>query len=446
MNEELWKRRRLLDKENEASKLGTKLMREIALKLGENIDGFNIDDFEFAVTDSKSPDASCMRLKLDVKDGSEVKEVEKNLLSMTAGMMNYCNTEDELAGIIAHELGHYRWDKTNCPSDTGAQEHAADIWAIGLLSDAGYDPSHFVNINKKHFDVIKLKDEDKENQEKTAGYILSSGGVHGSFKIRLENMESAIADRLAQGAVLNTNNTHENHDIFKKSFNNAYEKHEAEKIKETPQIIVSKTPNLQTKNERREAPKVPVEVFSAEAFSYVLENKSFLKVGEVDYTANVDKIKNEQMLWTVLETNPELSKNLVQFLKSPTPSTNKEFDSFRANVENAFDKLNSDKTIKPTFDNESIKQIHTGFGNRDLSTRALVMNRLVSRCLDIDKQRNNDKSFSATNKSIADRIKTAKQRLNQNKAPFIDSIERKKIDFKKIKYSPNISMSKEFSH
>ena len=69
----------------------------------------------------------------------------KQMIWGTYGLLRDCRSEDELAGVLAHEIGHIVYpDKTaDQTSDLQAQhsrEYKADQFAIGLMKKAGYDP------------------------------------------------------------------------------------------------------------------------------------------------------------------------------------------------------------------------------------------------------------------------------------------------------------------
>ena len=67
---------------------------------------------------------------------------------ITMGMYQDFRNEDELASLLAHEVGHILISKrTGWPRNTleecREEEYQADLLAVGLAEKAGYDPTAF---------------------------------------------------------------------------------------------------------------------------------------------------------------------------------------------------------------------------------------------------------------------------------------------------------------
>jgi len=85
---------------------------------------------------------------------------KKPLLVVTAGLLSEVRSEDELAGVIAHELGHKLLrDKANGVQNGGtskknggaskAEELGADVVAVKLLEDAGFNPRGLITLTER---------------------------------------------------------------------------------------------------------------------------------------------------------------------------------------------------------------------------------------------------------------------------------------------------------
>lgn len=77
----------------------TPLMRRIVSRLFKNTE-LNIDDFHFTVFEDENANAFFINKE-------NTKEKKKNVIAISRGLLDTCNNEDELAGIIGHECGHY---------------------------------------------------------------------------------------------------------------------------------------------------------------------------------------------------------------------------------------------------------------------------------------------------------------------------------------------------
>lgn len=119
------------------------LMRKIVSRLFKGTE-LNIDDFHFTVFEDESANAFFIN-----KENTE--EKKKNVIAISRGLLDTCNNEDELAGIIGHECGHYLWAEIAGGSNTIFQERAADLRAIDLMINGGYNPLHHLNVCERIF-------------------------------------------------------------------------------------------------------------------------------------------------------------------------------------------------------------------------------------------------------------------------------------------------------
>ena len=68
---------------------------------------------------------------------------------MSDSLIFALNNEDELAAVIAHECGHFIWQKRSLGENTSFQERWADVNSVDLMVDAGYNPRYILEMQKK---------------------------------------------------------------------------------------------------------------------------------------------------------------------------------------------------------------------------------------------------------------------------------------------------------
>lgn len=168
-----WEGLRIINEKSKTTKVVTDKLREVVKRLLSKSEGqYNIDDFEFLVTDEKDTNAFYI-------SDSKTKN-NKHIISVSSGLINFCNSEDEFAGVIGHELGHFVYDKlSKSGKNTVFQERGSDLHSVDLLIDGGYDPLAYENIAGRIF----LRDKSG---------ILGSLGVHGNNFARVEDIRSYL--------------------------------------------------------------------------------------------------------------------------------------------------------------------------------------------------------------------------------------------------------------
>lgn len=123
------------------------------------------------------------------------------VLIVTLGLLNGARSEDELAGIISHELGHgFLREKANGTKITRAtkvEELSADVVAVKFLEDAGYNPRGLIDIVKRFgegsFQIINVDDvKNAKTLEEKAELIDRITDPHPSGHLRIRSMENAI--------------------------------------------------------------------------------------------------------------------------------------------------------------------------------------------------------------------------------------------------------------
>ena len=86
------------------------------------------------------------------------------IIYITEGMLNMCENEDQLAFVLAHELGHYEeYKRQSLHQNTKAEETAADLRAIQKMAKAGYNLEEAHKIaaklfNSSYISIESLKD------------------------------------------------------------------------------------------------------------------------------------------------------------------------------------------------------------------------------------------------------------------------------------------------
>ena len=121
----------------------TPMMRRIVSRLFQGTE-VDIHDFYFTVFEDENPNAFFI---------SKDKTVDKqqHIIAISRGLLDACQNEAELAGIIGHECGHYRWDEILGGRNTIFQERIADLQAIDLMINGGYNPLHHRNVCSRIF-------------------------------------------------------------------------------------------------------------------------------------------------------------------------------------------------------------------------------------------------------------------------------------------------------
>ena len=138
-----WERAHILDGDCKTVRVATQIMRKVIERLLQ-IDKsgkISVDDFEFVVSDD-APNAAFISTKYTLNG--------KPAILITNKITELANTEDEFAGILAHELGHFTYDKIYGDNkNTIFQERLADLHAVDLLIAGGYDPVAYSRVCEK---------------------------------------------------------------------------------------------------------------------------------------------------------------------------------------------------------------------------------------------------------------------------------------------------------
>ena len=91
-----WELLRIVNERSETSRLIAGKLRSIVTRLLSKSAGqYNIDDFVFLLTDEDQSNAFYMSNE-HTKNG-------KNIISVSSQLIELCQSEDEMAGVIGHE-------------------------------------------------------------------------------------------------------------------------------------------------------------------------------------------------------------------------------------------------------------------------------------------------------------------------------------------------------
>ena len=153
-----------------AYKQGSALVRRVFERLVRDLrdkDGkpINIDEFYFGVVGGNEVNAFCVP--------------EKKLIAVSRELLNFVENEDELAGVIGHETGHWVWMELLGGKNTIFQETSADFYTMKLMQDAGYNPICYRNV------LMRLS---KDN----VIYSMPSLDVHGDIAGRIQNINACL--------------------------------------------------------------------------------------------------------------------------------------------------------------------------------------------------------------------------------------------------------------
>ena len=129
---------RLFDENSNIHHVVSPMLENVFEKLFNNTEA-NPKDFYFTIFDDEHPNAFFINKENTL-------EKNKHIIAVSRGLINECNNEAELAGILGHECGHYLWAELLKGENTIFQEHAADLRAVDLLINGGYNPRHHLEI------------------------------------------------------------------------------------------------------------------------------------------------------------------------------------------------------------------------------------------------------------------------------------------------------------
>ena len=134
--------------------------------------GINSDEFVFMCFHNE--DSNAFFINKEKISG----KLEKHVIAVSDAMISKLEHEAELAAVIAHECGHYIWQKHNSDDNTIVQERWSDVMSVDFLMNAGYNPLYILEMQKKVFSDFSYSSVDF--------------GVHGTGFARLEDVQARL--------------------------------------------------------------------------------------------------------------------------------------------------------------------------------------------------------------------------------------------------------------
>ena len=208
-----WESQRFLDADCPTAQVATKMMRAVVKRLLQIDKNIDINDFVFLVYEDESPNAAFV--------SSHYTQNGKHIIMISPAITQLCKTEDEFAGVLAHELGHFTYDKIYGKNEnTIFQERFSDLHAVDLLIAGGYDPSAYSRVceemrkfsgpnispNVHGSDVARQEDVDayltKKHKEQGDFQIIAPTGLYKEFARAMNNRSAAIVMELVSAMVI----------------------------------------------------------------------------------------------------------------------------------------------------------------------------------------------------------------------------------------------------
>lgn len=165
---------KLYDLNSRITDIVGKKIKHIFEKLFKNM-GANSDDFLFMCFHSDNPNA--FFINKDQKDS----KLSKHIIAVSDSMIQRLDHEEELAAVIAHECGHFIWQKYTQDNNTIVQERWSDVQSVDLMINAGYNPLYILEMQEKIFLNIK--------------YDSIDFGVHGTAFARTEDVKAYLTKK-----------------------------------------------------------------------------------------------------------------------------------------------------------------------------------------------------------------------------------------------------------
>ena len=172
---EAWEANRFLDMDCPTAVAASNIMHRVVERLLTIDSKFSVDDFEFLVYDDDQPNAAYVAAS-QTKNG-------KNVIMISTGLTKLCKTEDEFAGVLSHELGHFAYKKLyGDAKNTVFQERGADLHAIDFMNAGGYNPEAYFNVCQRMYNMGGHH----------SFHLLE---VHGSSFARVEDTGTRLAEK-----------------------------------------------------------------------------------------------------------------------------------------------------------------------------------------------------------------------------------------------------------
>ncbi len=180
-----WESHRLVSPDNASMQQFQNKIQSIAERLIPWHD-FEAEPIDFLISDTKNINAWFL--------ASNNAGNDKHTIGFTKGILDFFENEDQLAFVLAHELGHFGFLKDlGKGSNSLAEERGADTKAaIKWMIDAGYNPEEGRKVIEGFAD--KKYSTDKE--------LARAFDVHGSIQTRIEDTKAEISIQLGKKGTL----------------------------------------------------------------------------------------------------------------------------------------------------------------------------------------------------------------------------------------------------
>lgn len=165
----------LVDEDSEEGRAFQEQMQTIITRLiGSDYDE-KVHQFRFFISDKNIVNCSIVPFS------------KPPIIMVTKALIEKCTTEDELASVLAHELGHWEmFRRVGLHKNSNPEEAGSDVWSVKLLQDAGYKTSAMMNV----FQMFKKEYRGGTHPIQALLNILDP---HPPLDIRIRNVENAMA-------------------------------------------------------------------------------------------------------------------------------------------------------------------------------------------------------------------------------------------------------------
>lgn len=204
LNDSDFEELKLYEDSTQTHKIASEQIKKIFSRLFQGTE-VNPDGFYFTAFESESPNAFFISAKHTLNN--------QRVIAVSPSLIKECKNEAELAGIIAHECGHYLWSELLGGKNSIFQERAADLRAVDLLINGGYNPLNHREVCKRILAYGR-------------SYSDVTLDVHGNGLARVEDIDARltmIANERGNFAPL-TDKPDEEYLKFQKELLDAYEK------------------------------------------------------------------------------------------------------------------------------------------------------------------------------------------------------------------------------
>ena len=187
MHDDVFEALRLYDFDNPINQLVADKLKNVFDRMFKDT-GVSANDFEFMCFNDRNPNAFFIN--------SVTANLSKNVIAVSDSLIFALDNEDELAAVIAHECGHFIWQKRSLDGNTRFQERWADVNSVDLMVDAGYNPRYILEMQKKVMDNFS-------NENITFD-------VHGTPFARAEDVKARITTKALEIGDFDEINKNEN--------------------------------------------------------------------------------------------------------------------------------------------------------------------------------------------------------------------------------------------